>query len=153
MKDLDVYSKKLNKVKAKQEYLNKLNKLTFGTYTKRLVAIIIGFCLINVELSYILAFLGKDPLVDVTNQLIITILGTVIVYIVRAFFDTWSENKYGDGNQLMEELDNKIDELQQESNKNIFDDSNAFIVNYATTESTTKCDKSEDMNNDDQYGN
>ena len=59
MKDLDVYSKKLNKVKAKQEYLNKLNKLTFGTYTKRLVAIIIGFCLINVELSTYWHFLVK----------------------------------------------------------------------------------------------
>lgn len=86
-------------------------------------------------------------------SLIITILGTAIVYIVRAFFDTWSENKYGDGNQLMEELDNKIDELQQESNKNIFDNSNTFFMNCTTTESTTNCDKSEDMNNDDQYGN
>lgn len=152
MKDLDVYSKKLLKVKAKQDYLNKLNKLTFGTYTKRLVAIIIGFCLINVELSYILAFLGKDPLVDVTNQLIITILGTAIVYIVRAFFDTWSENKYGDANQLIEELDTKIDELQQESNKN-FDNSNTIFLNCATTESTTNCDEGEDVNNDDQYGN
>lgn len=149
MKDnkLDEYNKKLNKIKTKQEYLDKRNKLTFGTYTKRLVAIIIGFCLFNVELSYILAFLGKDPLVDVTNQLIITILGTSIVYIVRAFFDTWSENKYGDTNQLIDELDNKINELQQESDNNIFND-NTIFMDCSSTESVDNSDV-----NDEQYGN
>ena len=55
MSDLQKYTEKLEKLEKKQKYLDKCNKLTFGTYTKRLVALIIGFCLFNVELSYVLS--------------------------------------------------------------------------------------------------
>ena len=67
MSDLQKYTEKLEKLEKKQKYLDKCNKLTFGTYTKRLVALIIGFCLFNVELSYVLSIFGKDPLIDVTE--------------------------------------------------------------------------------------
>lgn len=105
------YKDKVKELEAKQEYIDKCNKLTFGTYTKRLVAIIIFFCLFNVQLSYVLAFLGKDPLTETTNQLITTILGTAVIYIVRAFFDTWSENKYNN-KEVINELNSNIEELE-----------------------------------------
>lgn len=149
--NLNAYTKRLKKIKEKQSYLDERNKLTFGTYTKRLVAIIIAFCLINVEFSYILAFLGKDPLTDVTNQLIVTILGTVVVYIIRAFFDTWSENKYGDARKLVDELDNKINELESNTiNNNSFGDYETVFLN-CNNESNEN--EESNTNNDDQYGN
>ena len=43
MNDIQKYTEKLEKLEKKQKYLDKCNKLTFGTYTKRLVAIIIAF--------------------------------------------------------------------------------------------------------------
>ena len=116
MSDLQKYTEKLEKLEKKQKYLDKCNKLTFGTYTKRLVALIIGFCLFNVELSYVLSIFGKDPLIDVTNQLITTILGTCIVYIIRAFFDTWSENKYSSNKEIIDQLNAKISEIEENTN-------------------------------------
>ena len=116
MSDLQKYTEKLEKLENKQKYLDKCNKLTFGTYTKRLVALIIGFCLFNVELSYVLSIFGKDPLIDVTNQLITTILGTCIVYIIRAFFDTWSENKYSSNKEIIDQLNAKISEIEENNN-------------------------------------
>ena len=141
--NIEKYKNKLEKIKAKQEYLDSCNKLTFGTYTKRLVAIIIAFCFINIELSYVLAFLGKEPLIDITNQLIVTILGTAVVYIIRAFFDTWSENKYGDGNKIMmDELNSKIDALEE----------NSGFETIITPCSNTNESETEELD-DDNYGN
>lgn len=116
MSDLQKYTEKLEKLEKKQKYLDKCNKLTFGTYTKRLVALIIGFCLFNVELSYVLSIFGKDPLIDVTNQLITTILGTCVIYIIRAFFDTWSENKYSSNKEIIDQLNAKINEIEENAN-------------------------------------
>ena len=125
---------------------NKDNK-KFFTFTKRLVAIIIVFCLVNIEMSYILSALGKDPLTDVTNNLITTVLGTSAIYIVRAFFDSWSKAKYGDGSD-----DTTIIPTADDKTPNIIDPH--FGVDVTTISMPCSDTTSEDdNNNDDNYGN
>lgn len=85
---------KLKNNNQKYSFKNKLSRMKFETYTKRLVFIVVLVCLIDLQLSYILAFLGKDQIAEsLSTQICITILGTVITYLIRAYFDTKAEKK------------------------------------------------------------
>ena len=90
-KKQEKYDEKLKKLEQKQGFLNKINAIKFPTYTKNLVAIIIGVCLIDLQLSYILSFMGKDPCLDLSIKLCETILGVSFAYILRAYFDNKAE--------------------------------------------------------------
>lgn len=84
---------KLKKQRQKHSFKSILSRLRFESYTKTLVAIVVFVGLVDLQLSYILAFLGKDQIVEnLSIQVCITILGTVLMYIVRAYFDS---NKTG----------------------------------------------------------
>lgn len=88
------YNDKLRDESQKQKYINKMNKIKINTYTKKMVAIIISVCLIDLQFSYILAFLGKDQVAEsLSIQLCTTILGVAFVYMIRAYFDTKAEKK------------------------------------------------------------
>lgn len=78
--------------KQKSDFKTLLSRLKFETYTKRLVALIIFVSLIDLQLSYVLAFLGKEQIAEtLSTQICLTILGTAIVYLIRAYFDTKAE--------------------------------------------------------------
>jgi uncharacterized membrane protein (DUF485 family) len=80
--------------KQKRTFKSLLDKLKLETYTKRLVAIIISVCIIDLQLSYILAFLGKEQIAEkLSIQICITILGTALTYMIRAYFDTKAEKR------------------------------------------------------------
>ena len=80
--------------KQKSDFKTLLSRLKFETYTKRLVGFIIFACLIDLQLSYILAFLGKDQIAEsLSIQICVTILGTALVYMIRAYFDTKAEKR------------------------------------------------------------
>ena len=80
------------KEKQKSDFKSLLSRLKFETYTKRLVGIIVLISLIDLQLSYVLAFLGKEQIAETLSiQICVTILGTVIVYLIRAYFDTKAE--------------------------------------------------------------
>ena len=71
-----------------------LRRLKFETYTKRLVAIVVFISLLDLQLSYALAFLGRDQIAEtLSGQICITLLGTILVYIIRAYFDTEAEKR------------------------------------------------------------
>lgn len=61
------------------------------TFTKKWVRIILINCIIWVYLSYILSGLGRDPVEKVTYGVIAVLLGTFIPYMIKAFFETYSE--------------------------------------------------------------
>lgn len=83
---------KLKNLEQETAFKSKLNKLKFPTYTKNLVALIIAICLIDLQLSYILAFMGKSIIAEeLSKQICTTILGVAFVYMVRAYFDTKAE--------------------------------------------------------------
>lgn len=80
--------------KQKHDFKSLLSRLKFETYTKRLVGIVVFISLIDLQLSYVLAFLGKDQIAETLSiQICVTLLGTILVYIVRAYFDTKAEKR------------------------------------------------------------
>lgn len=54
---------------------------------------IIVVALIDLQLSYILALLGKEPLEGVATAIIAEIVGVFLVYCVKSFFETKEEKK------------------------------------------------------------
>jgi uncharacterized membrane protein (DUF485 family) len=105
-KERDKYKKELEKFNKKQEELDNkykkqkqkydfkslLSKLKFETYMKRLVAIVTFVSLIDLQLSYILAFMGKDQIAEsLSIRVCEVILGTVFVYALKAYFETKAE--------------------------------------------------------------
>ena len=80
--------------KQKSDFKSLLAKLKFETYTKRLVGIVVFVALLDLQLSYVLAFLGKDQIAETLSiQICVTLLGTILVYIIRAYFDTKAEKR------------------------------------------------------------
>ena len=93
--------KKLKELEQLEEFKSKKHLLRFGTYTKNLVAAIIGICIIDLQLTYVLAFLNKGSIAESLSQsLCMTILGVAFTYMIRAYFDTKAEhnNKNADLN-------------------------------------------------------
>ena len=91
-KKQEEYDNKLKEEARKITFKNKLSILRFPTFTKNLVAFIIGFCIIDLQLTYVLAFIGKEQLAEsLSMKLCDTILGVAFAYIIRAFFDTFAE--------------------------------------------------------------
>lgn len=61
------------------------------TFTKKWVRIILINCMIWIYLSYILSALGRDPVEKVTYGVIAILLGTLVSYMAKSFFETYSE--------------------------------------------------------------
>lgn len=98
-----------NKKKTKKPKL-------FETFTKSWVTVLMIVAIIDLQLTYVLAFLGKDQIAETLSIAIVTeIIGIMVGYIVRAYFDTATESKH----QLEREklgLDNSLTtDLEDES--------------------------------------
>lgn len=88
------YDNIIKNEKQKHEHKSILARLKFETYTKRLVGIIVFIGLFDLQLSYVLAFLGKEQIAETLSiQICVTILGTTLVYVIRAYFDTKAEKR------------------------------------------------------------
>jgi hypothetical protein len=115
-KELDEYNKrqeryddKIRDAKQKSDFKTMLAKLKFETYTKRLVAIIVAVGLIDLQLSYILAFMNKDQIAEtLSGQICTTILGTAFIYMIRAYFDTKAEHNNKADDKMRKQMDSNI---------------------------------------------
>ena len=64
------------------------------TYTKKLVKWVMAISLFDLQLSYLLAFLGKTEIAENLSMTVVTgIIGTVVVYCVKSFKETKEEEK------------------------------------------------------------
>ena len=70
-KELETYNKRQNKYNdmlrdetQKQKFLNNMNKIKINTFTKKMVTIILTVCIIDLQIPYILAFFGKEQVVE-----------------------------------------------------------------------------------------
>lgn len=102
------YDDKLRDAKQKSRFKSMLSKLKFETYTKRLVGIITIVGLIDLQLSYVLAFMDKIQIAEtLSGQICTTILGTAFIYMIRAYFDSKAEygNKVNDNMRKQIESD------------------------------------------------
>ena len=64
------------------------------TYTKKLVKWILAISIFDLQLSYVLAFLGKTEIAENLSMTVVTaIIGTVITYCIKSFKETKEEEK------------------------------------------------------------
>ena len=76
-------------VKRKKKYVNWLQ-----TFTKRAVAIVLAVSLLDLQLSYILAFMGKEQIAESLSSTIAdTIIGVMLGYFLKALFETFFEER------------------------------------------------------------
>lgn len=87
---------KKNKEKAQRKKLrDQIKSIRVDTFTKALVAFITLVSLIDLQLSYILAFMDKMAIAeDLSKHICTTILGVAFVYMIRAYFDTKAEKNF-----------------------------------------------------------
>lgn len=91
------FTKQIRKIKRDKKrdrgIHGQLKRIKVDTFTKALVGIITIVALIDLQLSYILAFMDKIQIAEsLSTQICITILGVAFVYMIRAYFDTRAEN-------------------------------------------------------------
>lgn len=82
------------------------------TFTKKIISIILAIALIDIQFPFILAFMGKEQIVETLGQIIVTeIIGVVLIYCLKSFFETREEEK----NKLEREILNfKLDADNEE---------------------------------------
>ena len=65
-----------------------------NTYTKKLVKWILAISVFDLQLSYLLAFLGRTEIAENLSMTVVTaIIGTVITYCIKSFKETKEEDK------------------------------------------------------------
>lgn len=127
------YEEKLQKAKIKKNFKDQIKSIRFDTFTKAMVALIIIVAIIDLQLSYILAFFDKIQIAEeLSKQVCTTILGVAFVYMIRAYFDSKAEysNKYK--NELDDSIKTMEDKIIDESGNTIY--SNTKIIEESTTE-------------------
>ena len=68
------------------------SKLT--TFTKKAVTAILVISLVDLQLSYVLAFLGREQIAETLSTTIAdTIIGVMLGYFLKALFETFFEKR------------------------------------------------------------
>lgn len=66
----------------------------FETFTKTWVSILLMVAIIDLQLSYFLAYAGRDQIAETLSVAVVTeIIGVAAIYIIRSHFDTKSEKQ------------------------------------------------------------
>lgn len=116
-KTKEKYEQKIEKLKVKKGFIEQIKSIRFDTFTKAMVGLIIIMACIDLQLSYVLAFLDKIQIAEeLSKQVCTTILGVALVYMIRAYFDSRAE--YKNKNNLDQEIQNKTMEILQNANVN-----------------------------------
>ena len=109
------YNSMLREETQKQKFMNKMSTIKANTFTKKMVIIILAVCIIDMQLSYILAFFDKAQTIEgLSNQLCITILGVAFVYMVRAYFDSKAEHRNLD-DSIKKDIESNIADKMNEA--------------------------------------
>lgn len=74
------------------------------TFTKKTVTVILIISLIDLQLSYILAFMGKEQIAESLSSTIAnTIIGVMLGYFLKALFETFFEEREKRLNKKLEQ--------------------------------------------------
>lgn len=80
--------------RAKRETANRQQRRRFRTFTKRAVKVILFMALLDLQLSYLLAFLGREQIAEnLSSDITKVIIGTILGYLAKSFFETREEEK------------------------------------------------------------
>jgi len=64
------------------------------TFTKKAVFAIIAFAILDMQLSYALAFMGKEQIAEsLSSTIASTIIGVMLGYLLKALFETFFEER------------------------------------------------------------
>lgn len=64
------------------------------TYTKKAVRWILFIALFDLQITYLLAFLGKEQIAEsLSGDICTVIIGTILGYLAKSFFETNAEEK------------------------------------------------------------
>lgn len=78
------------------------------TFTKRAVAIILIVSLVDLQLSYVLAFLGREEIAEsLSSEIATTVIGVMLGYFVKALFETFFEKREERLNKLIDQCENE----------------------------------------------
>lgn len=85
------------------------SKLT--TFTKKAVSAILVISLIDLQLSYLLAFMGREQIAETLSTTIAdTIIGVMLGYFLKALFETFFEKREERLNKEMRQMEDARDE-------------------------------------------
>ena len=67
---------------------------SFGTFTKKWVSQLMYVAIFDIQLSYLLAFMGKEQIAETLSITVVTeIIGVMAVYFVKSFLETKEQEK------------------------------------------------------------
>lgn len=88
--------------------MNKRYRKWLATFTKKAVTFILVVSVIDLQLSYILAFMGKEQIAESLSSTIAeVIIGVMLGYLLKALFETFFEKRE---KRLNKELNKKWEE-------------------------------------------
>lgn len=65
-----------------------------NTFTKIAITVILFFALLDLQLTYILAFMGKDQIAEsLSSDIATTIVGVMLGYFLKSLFETFFEKR------------------------------------------------------------
>ena len=72
----------------------KAGRSSFSTFTKKWVSQLMYVAMFDIQLSYLLAFLGKEQIAETLSITVVTeIIGVMAVYFVKSFLETKEQEK------------------------------------------------------------
>ena len=86
----------------------KKHKTWLMTFTKIAVTAILGVSLVDLQLSYILAFEGKEQIAETLSATIVEmIIGVMLGYFLKALFETFFEEREKRLNKQIKSFDDE----------------------------------------------
>ncbi len=97
------------------DYMNKKKKpykTWLETFTKKAVAVILVVSLVDLQLSYVLAFMGQVQIAEsLSSTIASTIVGVMLGYFFKALFETFFEKREERLNQINDSVNNDNEEV------------------------------------------
>lgn len=94
-------------------------KVSLNTYTKLITTAVVAHGMILTSFSYILAYIGMDPVVDVSSTIVKEIVAPLVVYLgTNTIMNVFEKNKLSFSVPLNAELINKETETQNSNTDN-----------------------------------
>lgn len=100
-------------LKALRRRKKRKKKVSLNTYTKLITTAVVAHGMILTSCSYVLAYMGMDPVVDVSSTIVKEIVAPLVVYLgTNTIMNIFEKNKLSFSVPLNAELVNKETETQ-----------------------------------------
>ena len=111
--------KKKQKDPKRKKLKDQIKSIRVDTFTKALVAFITLVSLLDLQLSYVLAFMNKMTIAeDLSKHICTTILGVAFIYMIRAYFDTKAEKNF-EAKMVEESIASKVSVVLSDAGINV----------------------------------